>query len=397
MPTVDISNYSGREQAFVKHRLLENYLSRWAYIVGNTWDSLVYVAGFAGPWGAQDEEFRDASFGIATNVLKTAVDGLLEKTKKSVKGLCVFVEKDTNAFDKLFAFANKCSTNEVQAIALKGEFVENIPEIEKRIRSTGANPFKFVFLDQKGWAETPMKDLKPFLQERSCEVLFNLMTSHLTRFVNLEGTKSSYESLFGRTGVREKIASAPSDLRGDVTVKEYCVSLRKVCGFKYVSQAVIMDPNKEKVRYYLIFATNSPRGIEVFKEAESTAANIQDEVRHQIRLEQEIKKTGQNFLFDLEASKSKRVSQLWIRYSADARKRIIELLRESKTERVSYTELFCEAMSFPLVTSEDLISWLHELEPAVKFDLEGSSRRNKPSLWKADFIVLIDRTKLPSP
>jgi hypothetical protein len=54
MPKVDLSNYEGREQAYVKHYLLEKYLSRWGYKTGSKWDPLVFVDGFAGPWGSKD-------------------------------------------------------------------------------------------------------------------------------------------------------------------------------------------------------------------------------------------------------------------------------------------------------------------------------------------------------
>jgi len=40
MPKVDISQYQGREQAYVKHYLLEKYLPEWAYKVGTKWNSL---------------------------------------------------------------------------------------------------------------------------------------------------------------------------------------------------------------------------------------------------------------------------------------------------------------------------------------------------------------------
>ena len=50
MHEVDLSAYEGREQAYIKHCLLEEYLPEWGYKVGSQWDSLVYVDGFAGPW-----------------------------------------------------------------------------------------------------------------------------------------------------------------------------------------------------------------------------------------------------------------------------------------------------------------------------------------------------------
>jgi three-Cys-motif partner protein len=98
MPKLDLSNYEGgREHAYVKHYLLEKYLSRWGYKIGSTWDTLVFIDGFAGPWGAKDEEFSDASFGIAIKALNDAVNGLLKVRQRSVRGVCVFVEKSTQA------------------------------------------------------------------------------------------------------------------------------------------------------------------------------------------------------------------------------------------------------------------------------------------------------------
>lgn len=112
----------------------------------------VFIDGFAGPWGAKDEEFADASFGIAIKALNDAVDGLLKVRQRSVRGVCVFVEKAPKPFAKLDAFAKNHSTDRVRAKALKGRFVENIQAIDEYVAAAGANPFKFVFLDQKGWA-----------------------------------------------------------------------------------------------------------------------------------------------------------------------------------------------------------------------------------------------------
>ena len=206
MPKIEFSNYEGgREQAYVKHCLLENYLAQLAYRVGQAWDAIVYIDGFAGPWGAKDSAFADASFGIAVRVLKDALAGLKEKYGKIARGLCIFVEKRPDAFSRLDAFAQSVSTDSVWAVALRGRFVERLPEIRKLAANAGKNPFKFVFLDQKGWAAAPISDLRPFVAERSCEILFNLMTSFLTRFVDTETRAESYRRLFGRPDRCEQI------------------------------------------------------------------------------------------------------------------------------------------------------------------------------------------------
>lgn len=57
MPRVDLINYTGREQAYIKHCLLEEYLPELAYKVGSAWNELVYVDGFAGPWQAKAHSY----------------------------------------------------------------------------------------------------------------------------------------------------------------------------------------------------------------------------------------------------------------------------------------------------------------------------------------------------
>jgi three-Cys-motif partner protein len=239
MPKINLTNYEGgREQAFVKHYLLKHYLASWGFKTGSKWDPLVFVDGFAGPWGSKDQEFLDASFGIAFKALTEAVDGLLKLRKIRVHGACIFVEKDKVAFAKLDHFARKHSNDIVRAVALEGLFNENIKAIDEYVATVGVNPFKFVFLDQKGWAATPMDQLKPFVQMRSCELLFTLMTSHLTRFVDMKELTPAYDALYGRPGVLDKIRSQPKGTgqREEVAVQEYCKSLRDVCRFRYVSR-----------------------------------------------------------------------------------------------------------------------------------------------------------------
>lgn len=385
----DFSNYEGgREHTYVKHYLLEKYLSRWGYKIGSTWDTLVFIDGFAGPWGAKDDEFADASFGIAIKALNDAVDGLLKVRQRSVRGVCVFVEKAPKPFAKLDAFARNHSTDRVRAKAMKGRFVENIQAIDEYVASAGANPFKFVFLDQKGWAATPMEKLKPFVSRRPCELLFNLMTSFLPRFVEREDLASSYHALYGRPGVLDKIRALPKGTgqREEVAVDEYCRSLREICHFQYVSQAVIMDSTKEKIRYYLVFATNSLHGIEVFKQAEMEAAKAQNEVRH----EKQIKKTNQTaFMFDGVPPQSPKMLQLYQHNAKRARRKIIQILIDSSANVLPYKELYGEAMAFPLVTPQDLQEWIIDLRAkgGLKILWDGANRK-KLSWSKNDSIVV---------
>jgi three-Cys-motif partner protein len=392
---VDLAAYKGREQAFIKHCLLEDYLSSWSYKIGSAWDSLIYIDGFAGPWGATDGNYSDASFGIAVRVLKEAMTVLRAGGNSKVKALAVFVEKNPAAFTKLNAFSVSESTKEVTTVAIKGRFTISIPTIQAHIDNAGTNPFKFVFLDQKGWAAAPIQQIKSILVGRSSEVLFNLMTSFLTRFVDHDQTAASYQQLFGRDGVLELIRNIPKGTgeREEAVVREYCISLRQICGFRYVSQAVILEPEKEKVRYYLIFATNHPKGIEVFKSAEIKAARIQDDIRHEAKIE----KTGQvEMLFDAGLPTSSVGRKLRKIYLRKAKERVIQSIAEAPDSGITFADLFCAAMTFPLVTPGDLQGWLRDFEPLIEVRLAGSSHRRKPSALENDRIFVLDRKMLLS-
>jgi hypothetical protein len=72
LPKSVIEDYKDREQSYVKHVFLENYLERLAHKTASHYPRIVYVDGFAGPWQSAHEYFQDTSFGIALNALSRA-------------------------------------------------------------------------------------------------------------------------------------------------------------------------------------------------------------------------------------------------------------------------------------------------------------------------------------
>jgi three-Cys-motif partner protein len=391
MPKADLSAYAGREQAYVKHYLLEKYLAPLAYKVGSAWDSFVYIDGFSGPWQTTRPDYADSSFGVAVDTLRQVRDRLQEMRGRNLPIHIILVEQDKKAFAALQKFATESSTPGFTIHPICGEFVPSIPEINQVVRKHAKNPFRFVFLDPKGWSDIPMKALQAFLRDRSCEVLINLMTRHIIRFLDQPDREESYKNLFGRADVLEKLRAATRDERTDQAVREYCRSLRQLCDFSYVSSAVILDPTQESIRYFLVYGTNHPRGIEVFKEAEMTATRTQDFVRH----ETHVRKSGQPELIFGDHSPGSRVSdQLRRRYLERARTKIVDMLRHSTAGEIRYSELFCEAMAFPLVTPADLRSWIEALVPNVRLRLAGSTRRKKPSPEQDDRVTVVNRSRL---
>lgn len=353
---------------------------------------LAYVDGFAGPWKTHDPDHADSSFGIAIEALRRSQAGLREAHRRELRVTCILVEQDKGAFAELQRIAVNEASPGFDVQALQGEFVKQIPAIDRLIKGIGKNPFKFILLDPTGWAQIPMDSLKSFLHERSSEVLVTLMTRDINRFLAEPDRAESYRRLFGRAGVLEILKKTPTEARAEQAVLEYSQSLKELCGFKYVSAAVILEPNKESIRYFLVYATNHPRGIEVFKAAEIKAAKIQDDIRH----EAYIQKTGQPALmFDTNPPKSRKASALQYRYAESARNRVVAVLAASRgSAGVEYKKLFCEAMFFPLVTPNDLVKWLRALEPNIEITLDGVPSRKKPKSSEDYRVVVINSKAL---
>src|SRR3954451_5072384 len=104
MSKINLSDYTGREQAYIKHCLLEDYLPEWGWKVGSEWDSLVYVDGFAGPWETSSPNFADSSFGVAVSALDRVEKGLRDRRGRRLGIQSVLVERDADAFEKLRAY-----------------------------------------------------------------------------------------------------------------------------------------------------------------------------------------------------------------------------------------------------------------------------------------------------
>jgi three-Cys-motif partner protein len=343
-----------------------------------------------GPWQTKHPNYADSSFGIAINALRECQKkkALRDTHGRELHMMSILVEPRKEAYSELRKFAQKESTANFEVHALTGEFIDNIARIDRIIENSNLNPFRFVFLDPTGWAQIPMRSLQTFLSNRSCEVLINLMTGHIIRFLDEPDRAESYNDLFGRSGVLDILQQTPRDERTELAVQEYCGSLRMLCNFKYASAAVILKPAEEKIGYFLVYGTKHPRGIEVFKAAELKAAKIQAEVRH----ETHVRKTGQpTFLFDDAPPSSRLSSDLRNRYLEKAHDRILSILASHpKQTKILYEDVLCEAMAFPLVSPDDVINCLRALEPDVEIQLTGTGRRRKPNPLEEDLVVIVN-------
>ena len=247
-PMKDMEYYRGREQTYLKHFFLERYLERVAYIIGFSRPKFAYVDGFSGPWMSADEEFEDTSFRIALKKLRQVRNGLaLHRRHPNVR--CLFIEKDTAAYEALKSTVNDGSGLTVKA--LHGEFEDLMPEILNFI----GNSFSLVFIDPTGWKGFGLRKIEPLLRRTSGEVIVNFMFDHINRFLDDPRSEivASFEELFGGSAPDTAMLSGPQ--REKKIIEFYCGQMRNLGQFEYVTSTRVLKPVSDRSYFYLVYGT----------------------------------------------------------------------------------------------------------------------------------------------
>jgi len=361
------SGYQDREQSEIKHYAIRLYLEAAARILGSKYD-IKYVDCCAGPWNSRESDYRDTSFGIAFEVLKTT------RTELSARGRlpsieCLFIEKEPEPFQKLDAFAKQRSSPEIKVRAENWDFAEHIDEIVRYCSTRGA--FPFILIDPKGWKLAGISQISPLLKLKPGEVVINLMSSFVTRFVNDSATDLSdllgedFPDLRSLSGTELEFA----------VVRKYCDLIKREGAFSYVCALPVMKPDSDAFNFYLIYATRHPKGVEVFKSVEKRTEEQTHLVRADVQLRQRQEKTRNFELFDAPVMyRERKYQQLAEDNRVRAKKRVWDLLTAS--DEVSYDNCWAEALQFPAVYQNDLRDWLAEWEKAGRLEVKG---RKKPT------------------
>lgn len=383
--------YAGREQTLVKHVILESYLERFAHIIGSFCETITFVDCFSGPWNVQSNSLEDSSFSIAMRQLRKAKD--THATKGRIVHLrCFFLEKDKAAFDKLSSFAATVEDAEIRCH--NSELEGAIGNVLQFVTAGGLKSFPFIFIDPTGWSGFAMEKIAPLLKLKPGEVLINLMTGHIRRFIDSpqEATQESFDSLFGRGDTRQRVQGLSGIDREDALVDAYATNVKKTGEFAYVRSAIVLHPEKDRTHFHLIYATRNAKGVEVFKEAEKKAMAVMENARAEAHQRKRQRKSGQKELFGSDALHNpSHYESLRDRYSSRARNRVFQLLESQG--RLSYDIAWDVALSEPLVWESDLRDWIRQSKDACELIVEGlKSKERTPKREHGHFLVSLKCT-----
>lgn len=284
------AQYQGREQSYLKHRVLEEYLIVWGHKLGSLAQQrrvrLCYVDGFAGPWQAKDAALADTSIAVGLGALEAAAATWREKGYP-IDVDAYFVEKDPRAFASLDRFIQG-RTGLVRAQAFPGEFGKHVDTIRRLL---GGDP-GFIFVDPTGWKGAAMRFIPPLLADsRQRDVLVNVMFDHINRFKDdpRQFLREQMREFFGLED-----SAMPAALGEEDLFVLYRCQLKAQCGVEYAADLAIAHPTMERTKFRLVVGGNSPEVLRVFRDAErkvigAEAAGVRD--RAMLRAKEE--KTGQ--------------------------------------------------------------------------------------------------------
>lgn len=342
--------YEGREQSYLKHLVLKEYLLAWGHKLGSQARSgarvrLCYVDGFAGPWQANDVDLADTSIAIGLRALEAAV-ATWRDAGHTIDVDAYFVEKDPQAFANLARFL-KARSGHVRTRAFSGEFGVHVAEIRQLL---GADP-AFIFVDPTGWKGAGMRFIAPLVVgARQRDVLVNVMFDYINRFKD-DARSFLREQMRDFFGLDDR--DMPDGLEEEPLFQLYREQLKAKCRVAYAADLAIPHPTMERTKFRLVVGGKSPAVLQVFRDIErKVVGNVAAGVREQASLRAEEKRTGQLPLLVAPPPTDPRYESLHARALHEAPRALLARLQAIKS--ATYRDLWPPVLEAHHLTKTEL-------------------------------------------
>lgn len=280
--------YKGREHSLIKHELLKGYLEALLSIIGVTGKTseIVYVDCFAGPWGDESESLSATSIGISLGILSKVRETLTKAHKVSnVRFRAIYIEEKKNKHKRLLDFLEQQCPEGIEGHALHGDYFELQDEI---LRICGQGSFAFFFIDPKGWKDISAQKLEKLLQRPKSEFLVTFMYDFVNRAIGMADFTKQVQEVLGPLTETDKKLLSSSKNRGDIVVRKYRDQLEAAMGSDGIHRARsyhadILNKEKDRVHYHMVYLTRHPKGIVKFAESSEKIDLFQRVVRIQTK------------------------------------------------------------------------------------------------------------------
>lgn len=371
---VDFKHYAGREQAFVKHTFLDEYLKAALGIICSRYDEFVYVDGFAGPWkSAAGEDFDDTSFGIALKHM-TKIREFYEGKGRLIKMRAFLVEREAAPYAQLEQAIKRFPKIEINP--LNGMMEGYAAEIAASIPSSA---FSFTLIDPKGFPD--IGAMMPLLRRQNAEALVNFMFDFANRFggTDLIPKLEAWLSLAGKEGWRDLI-NGRSGVEREQMYEDLAVeALRATPGYAYAPVITVDKVLHNRPLYKLIFLSLHSKGLEVFRNSESVALGAQAEVRSVAKANKKAANsaTGDLFADASDAIPNDRSSQVIRRSQEQAPSQLTSRLIVAGAAGMTWADLWPRILEDFSVTRSWLGRQVNELRKSGQLLAPGWSSERK--------------------
>jgi three-Cys-motif partner protein len=275
--------YHGREQSWLKHRVLEEYLEAWSHKLGggkfHSEAHLWYVDVFAGPWRSARQDLADTSIFIGLTELCKAAN-TWRRLGRTVRLHAIFVEKERSAFAELEAFTGESKWKDVDIHCFHGEFGEQVETVGRLV---GQQP-ALIFVDPTGWKGAALRFISPLVRSPRRDVLINVMYDHLNRFKDDERPwlREQIDDFFGLEG-----KPLPNSMNEDELMQQYRERLKDKGSLPFVADLAIPMPQANRTKFRLVVGGHSSMVLRVFRDVEATvigreAAEVAEDVRQRM-------------------------------------------------------------------------------------------------------------------
>ncbi len=256
------SEFEGREQTFLKQRVLRDYLVAWGQKLSSMSRSgavrLWYVDCSAGAANERVADMADSSVGIGVTALEEAA-AIWHEQGLAIRTGALFVEPDEAPLERLREFLAGRSAG-VAARAFHGEFADHVDKIRRRI---GRDP-AFLFVDPTGWRGAAMRLIAPLLGFNR-DVMVDVMFGQVGRFAGdpREFLRGQMMDFFGFTE-----AEVPPELDEEALIALYRARLKQRCGLRFAADLAIPHPTRDRTWFRLLVGGRSPAVLDLFRAVE---------------------------------------------------------------------------------------------------------------------------------
>jgi three-Cys-motif partner protein len=325
------SIYDGREQAWIKHTLLESYLEKLLLIIGMSARAqgkveICYVDCFAGPWGDDSAQMEGTSIAISMRTMAVCKQKLA-KLGVDATMRALYIELDKRAFGRLSDYLKKATPAGVVAECREGDFLALRQGI---LKWCGNTAFAFFFIDPKGWKTVGVPNLRTLLARPRSEFLINFMYDFINRTAAMrEWQVEIAEFLDQPIEVVQGLVGAAPSIRETALLSTYREGLKNALPPQRArfgprtAYVRVMDRDRERAKYHLVYLTTHPVGIIEFMQISQDVELIQKRVRiakkveirqQQSKMEDMFAETYDDLVDDDEQTSPDVVDQFWLGY-----------------------------------------------------------------------------------